>query len=245
MQIQSNNKNKVFLVIAFILLLPATILTAYLLVAQNIPTKKVINGYEYYQYGIGKDGPLNTEGYYFNFLLRSPKVILDDFYSKGNKICVESIAAYYVRGGKGNIKYASGYTDVSDDFTEAKDIHVIRNSKYYSQDETMLHELGHFVDIQMGVISDSDEWKKITEEESPYSLYGEIKNQTGDGYYYREPKEFWAQEFCFFCNALHGDNEGGLKEKEKCPKAFEFIEKVLKEYYGENSLTVFASDGSM
>ncbi len=215
---------------------------SYLVAARDCPTKISQSGYDYFQYGIGKDGALSTECYFYNFLLRTPKKILDDYVGCGNKICVESPVAYFLRGGAGNIDYAAAYIDLTDDQTKAYDMHILRKENQYSQDETMMHELGHFVDCQLGVISSSDEWLEIVNEESSKSLYGMLKSPDGESYYYRNPKEFWAQEFSLYLNYVHGDNEGGLDEKENCPKAFEFIENTLKQHYGEDVFLEMAAD---
>ncbi len=210
---------------------------AYLVTAKYCPKTINVSGYSYYQYGICKEGALDTECFYYNFLLRTPKAIMDDYVRCGNSICAESPLAYSLRGGAGNIDYAAGYIDLANDYNEAYDMHILRGCSQFSQDETMLHELGHFVDCQLGLISSSDEWVHITEEESAKSIYGMVENYDGSGYYYRTPKEFWAQEFCCYLNCIHGDKESGVDEGHRCSKAYKFIENAIKAYYGEDVLS--------
>lgn len=82
------------------------------------------------------------------------------------------------------------------------------------------HEFGHYLDVLMGMPSDSEEWKRITSEESG--------NMVRTNEYYEDPTECFAQMFAWYC--MSDDNSLGTRNKTQCPQAWAFIDSLVNKH---------------
>ncbi len=148
-----------------------------------------------------------------------PEEILDTFEEEGLYVIYEGYGTYSRNDG------SVGYISFNDDYTECGDIHIRNDGKFDDDlNFTICHEFGHYFDYILGRVSQSDEWKEITEEEIRYSQSCLVS--TEDGSYYADPAEFFAQEFAYY---VMGGVEGDY-EAISCEKAQAYIEKLINNY---------------
>lgn len=158
-----------------------------------------------------------------------PESIKDDFFSKGYNIVTDD-----TRFGQFNSEYVAAY------YSETTKEIVLKGDMKYNRNEVISHELGHFIDCQLGFISQSDEWRDITEREwykyadafTVNVFYGtdyEIEMYTKNLFYYETPSEFFAEMVLVYLNP-----DGKRAKNSDCPEAQEFIKNVI-ENYGKTS----------
>ena len=154
---------------------------------------------------------------YYNLL---PQGVKDMFETKGWKIEISDLVAvnYYgsIYGGFSLEGYIAGYTD-----SEAKEI-VLADT---DTGAALNHEMGHFFDYNVGMVSASQEFAKIFKAE--VSSFDKGNNT----YSYTDASEFFAEAFREYVECA-----GYLKKT--CPQTYAFIDDLVADYGGTTTLGV-------
>lgn len=197
-----------------------------LFVLQLVPVKTIDGHDNIVQAGFCDDTDLDyiVDGAYS----RIPEKITKSFEDDGLKVVFKNRIAYEQEFRNSS----AGVTNYNKDGS-CKEIDIRSEAENTNKDMAIVHEFGHYFDSKLNNISQSAEWKRITEEECRNSraaekVNGQYKWQDENGdLYFTDPAEFFAQEFYFYCDR---DFTDGQEEAVKCPEAQQFMTRVVEKF---------------
>lgn len=131
-----------------------------------------------------------TEFNYYKLI--TPQYVIRDLEKNGWKYEIDK-----------NMSNPFGYTDIKNKIIKAKNYRIL------------LHELGHYIDIKCGNVSQTDEFLKI------YNL--EKEKSEFDEYYKFTPREYFAETY-----------ENMLENNLKSGESVEYIKQVIKGCFVQN-----------
>ena len=184
-------------------------------------------GYTYYSSIFNSNFSEYEAEYAFDSLIGNEpgyKYLLDSFYKDGYRIYFDDKLTYAWCTGKpvGSNNFSACVRYKRGSYNILAGMFVNYQNDYFSE-KIFFHELSHYVDLKLGGVSQSKEFKEIYEKEYESST---LAGHT----YYQDIMEYYAEESAYYIlyNSMDKELYNPYGKYSDAPKTFDYIGKQLE-----------------